>query len=156
MWVSRVTVGLARAGGVLVLALAGLVTLSVLMRWAVGRVIPGDFELVQIGVSVATFAFLPLCQLRGQNIVVDTFTTRLPERAKAALDALWALVYFAVACLMAERMARGGLETLASGTTSMALALPVGWAVLAASVLSAWLAVVVLATAVRALRGNRR
>jgi hypothetical protein len=64
-------------------------------------------------------------------------------------------VYFGIACLLAERMAMGALDIFASGTTSMVLGLPLGWAVLVASVLSAWLAVVVLASAVRALRRGR-
>ena len=76
--VSRVSDRLALAGGVLLLALAVLVTVSVIARWLTSRGIPGDFELMQIGLALAVFAFMPLCQLRGGNLFVDTFTTRLP------------------------------------------------------------------------------
>lgn len=153
--VERVTAGLAVAGGTLVLSVAVLVTVSVLMRWTAHRNIPGDFELVQIGISLATFAFLPLCQLRGTNIFVDTFTRGLLGRTRALLDGLWTLVYLLIACLITARMAAGGVETIASGTTSMVLGLPIGWAILVASLLSAWLVVVVLATAIRTFRGTR-
>lgn len=152
---ARITVGLAVAGGTLVVALAVLVTVSVLMRWTGHGNIPGDFELVQMGISLATFAFLPLCALRGTNISVDTFTRGMRRRAQDALDGLWALVYLLVACLIASRMAVGALETIASGTTSMVLGLPISWPILLAAVLAAWLAVVLLARAIMTLRTAR-
>ena len=39
---------------------------------------------MQIGLALAVFAFMPLCQLRGGNLFVDTFTDRLPVRPAAA------------------------------------------------------------------------
>ena len=88
---------MALAGGVLLLALAVLVTASVLKRWLTSQGIPGDFELMQIGLALAVFAFMPLCQLRGGNLFVDTFTDRLPAGLQRRLDGLWSLVYAAVA-----------------------------------------------------------
>ena len=70
------------AGGMLILAVAALVVASVLGRWLLGKPIPADFELVEIGVGIAIFAFLSYTQLRGGHIAVDTFTRRLPQRAK--------------------------------------------------------------------------
>lgn len=145
--VERASVGLALAGGALTLALALLVSASVARRWLTSEAIEGDFELVQAGLAVAVFAFLPLCQLRGGNIVVDSFTARLPARLRAALDGLWALAYALAAGLIAWQLAKGAGETVASGTTSMVLGLPVGWAIWACAACAAWLAVVALATA---------
>jgi len=71
---------LAVLGGVIALAVAVVVALSVLSRWLFSSPIPGDFELAQIGTASAVFAFLPYCQLVRGNIVVDTFTSRLPKR----------------------------------------------------------------------------
>ncbi len=76
--VERVSVGLALAGGGLILLLAFLVTGSVLRRWLTADSVPGDFELVQNGLAMALFAFLPICQLHGGNISVDTFTRARP------------------------------------------------------------------------------
>ncbi len=145
--VERASVGLALAGGALVLALALLVTTSVARRWLTSEAVPGDFELVQAGLAVAVFAFLPLCQLRGGNIVVDSFTGRVPPRVRAALDGFWALVYAAAAGLIAWQLAKGAAETVASGTTSMVLGLPVGWAIWACTACAAWLALTALAGA---------
>ena len=154
--VARLSAGLAIAGGLLMLAVAMLVTASVLLRWLAGQAIPGDFELVQMGLSVAVFAFLPLCQWRGGNIFVDTFTARAPARFQAALDGLWALVYAALAALIAWQLGLGAKDAFASGTNTMVLGLPTGWAITLASVLTAWLALVALVTATRAIGTFRR
>jgi TRAP-type C4-dicarboxylate transport system permease small subunit len=79
-------------GGLLVLAVAALVTTSVLGRWLFGKPIPADFEFVEIGVGIAVFAFLSYTQMRSGHIAVDTFTQRLPPRVNAAIDGIWALV----------------------------------------------------------------
>lgn len=150
--VDRASTWLALAGGGLVLALALLVTASVLRRWLTSQPIPGDFELVQIGLAVAVFAFLPICQLHGANIVVDSFTARASAKLQAALDGLWALVYAAVAGLIAWQMVAGTREAFASHTSSMVLALPVGWGMALATASAFWLAAVALVTAVRAMR----
>jgi TRAP-type C4-dicarboxylate transport system permease small subunit len=148
----RISDRLALAAGALLLALALLVTVSVLKRWLTSQGIPGDFELMQTGLALAVFAFMPLCQLRGGNLFVDTFTSRLPAGLQRRLDGFWSLAYAAVAATIAVMMAVGALETMASGTRSMVLGLPLGWPITIAAVLAAWLAYVVLATAIGALR----
>ena len=148
----RLSDRLALAGGILMLALAVLVTVSVLKRWLTTQGVPGDFELMQIGLALAVFAFMPWCQLRGGNLFVDTFTDRLPPGLQRRLDGLWTLVYAAVAAAIAVMMAAGAVETLANGTRSMVLGVPLGWPIMVAAVLAAWLTWVVLVTALRAFR----
>ena len=41
--------------------------------------------------TVAVFAFMPWCQLRGANLFVDTFTGRLSRSAQRRLDGCWAM-----------------------------------------------------------------
>ncbi len=149
------TEALALAGGVLMLVVACLVTVSVLMRWLLGDGISGDFELVQIATALGAFAFLPLCQGRHGNVIVDTFTARLPERARRGLDALWDLAYAAVIAVIAWRLAAGALDAFASQTTSMVLGIPQGYAIAACAVMGAFLTVVALVTGQRAAKGNR-
>ena len=74
------TLNAARA--VCMLAAAIMVVVSVLMRWLIRYSVPGDIELVQIASALAVFCFLPLCQGRRGNIMVDTFTARLPPRGR--------------------------------------------------------------------------
>ena len=45
--------------------------------------------------AVAIFASCPTARLRRGNIVVDTFTSWLPARGNAVIDAFWDLVYAA-------------------------------------------------------------
>jgi TRAP-type C4-dicarboxylate transport system permease small subunit len=152
---NRLTRPLAVAGGLLLLATAGMVTVSVLMRWLIWQSVPGDIELVQIATALCVFTFLPLCQAHRGNIMVDTFTTWLPAGAQRALDALWDVVYAVVAAVIAWRLAIGAADTVRSNTVSMMLGLPTGWAIAACAVMAALLAVVALLTAARLLRGPR-
>jgi TRAP-type C4-dicarboxylate transport system permease small subunit len=125
------------------------------MRWLLGDGISGDFELVQIATALGAFAFLPLCQSRHGNVIVDTFTARLPERARRGLDALWDLVYAAIIAIIAWRLVVGALDAFASQTTSMVLGIPQGYAIAACAVMGAFLSVVAVTTAKRAARGAR-
>lgn len=145
---------LAIAGGMLLLAVAGMVVVSVVMRWLTSYSVPGDIELVQIATALAVFCFLPICQSVRGNISVDTFTTWLPTSVRDGLDALWDLVYALAALVIAWRLAVGAFDTLRSHTVSMMLGLPIGWAIAACAVMAAFLAVVALATAWRLVRGR--
>ena len=60
--------------------------------------------------AVAVFSFLPYCQVRRGNIVVDTFTSWLPARANAVIDAFWDLVYAGMMGLMTACLVVGTLE----------------------------------------------
>ncbi len=145
---------LAIAGGLIMLAAAIMVVVSVAMRWLISYSVPGDIELVQIASALAVFCFLPLCQGRRGNIVVDSFTTRLPPRLRNGLDALWDLVYALMTATIAWRLAVGAWDSLRSNTVSMMLNLPVGWAIAACAVMAGLLTLVALATAFRLIRGK--
>ncbi len=151
---ARVARVLAIAGGALVVGLAGLVTTSVLMRWLGGEGVNGDFELVQTGLALAVFAFLPLCQAHRGNVMVDTFTLRLPLRLQAAIDALWDVLYAAFAAFIAWRLAIGAMEARSSGTTSMVLSLPIHYAIGACAAMAAFLAIICVLTAIRRARNH--
>jgi TRAP-type C4-dicarboxylate transport system permease small subunit len=152
---TQVAEALALLGGVLMLAAAVLVCISVLSRWATNDSIPGDFEFVQIAVALAAFSFLPLCQIRRGNIFVETFTASLPRSMNDMLDGVWDLVYAAFAGVIAWRLAVGAAETVANRTTTMVTGLPIGWAIALAAITAAFLAIVAVATALRML-GSRR
>lgn len=117
---------IALIGGLLLIALAVMVVVSVTLRSdLVGAAgVPGDFELVQMATAVAAFCFLPYCQLRRGNIFVDTFTLRLPARWRNRIDAAWDVLYGLVMVLIAWRLAVGGRAAFASGENTMVLGLP--------------------------------
>jgi TRAP-type C4-dicarboxylate transport system permease small subunit len=145
---------LALFGGVVALAVAGVMAVSVVRRWLLSSPIPGDFELAQIGTAVAVFAFLPYCQIVRGNIVVDTFTAHLSARLRRRIDAAWDLVYAAAMALVAICLARGTWDMLDSHEVSMVLRIPV-WPGVAFGALScAFLAIVALSTACALLRNR--
>jgi TRAP-type C4-dicarboxylate transport system permease small subunit len=138
---------LALVGGILLVSLGVLVTTSVLMRWLLGEGINGEFELVQMGLAVTVFAFLPLCQAKRGNVMVDTFTTWLPRGAQIALDVFWDIVFAAFAAFIAWRLALGAMDAHTNATTSMVLGLPIHFAIWICAGMSAFLALVCLVTA---------
>ena len=144
---------LAIGGGLLMSAVALVVVVNVLLRWLFNSAVPGDIEIAQIGTAVAVFAFLPLCQVRRGNIMVDTFTMHLPQRLRRAIDALWDLVYAGFALLIAWRLSVGAYDTIRSNTVSMMLGLPTGWAIAACAMMALLLALVAVVTALRLMRG---
>lgn len=144
---SRLARLLAVAGGLIMLAGAVMITVSVALRWLRNDGVQGDFELMQIATVLAVFCFFPLCQTRRGNVFVDTFTLKAPKAFNRALDAFWDLVFALVAGLIAWRLALGALDAVNSQTISMVLRFPVGWAIAAASLLAAFLCLAALVTA---------
>lgn len=106
--------------------------------------IPGDIELVQIGTGIAVFSFLPFCQLRRGNVMVDFFTAEARLRVRAALDCLGNLVFFALALLISWRLIYGLQDKLAYNDTTMVLRLPEAYP-FAYGVACAWLLTIVCA-----------
>ena len=107
-----------------------------------------------MGVALIVFAFMPWCQARRGNVIVDSFTTRLPPRFQAALDALWEVVFAAMMALIAWRLGAGALEAAQSSTTTMVLLLPIAPAIGACAILAGFTALIALAMAVMRLRGR--
>jgi TRAP-type C4-dicarboxylate transport system permease small subunit len=158
--VTRALDGLARAfalaGGAVLVSLTLMSVASVTGRALLGTPVPGDFELVQIGCGAAIAAFLPYCQLRRGNIIVDFFTVRAGPRVQAALDAFGALLLALVMAVLAWRTALGMVAVRAAGEVSMIVGFPI-WVGYAAIVPSLVLATVAaLHTAQESWKAARR
>ena len=151
----RLTTFVALAGGVLVFALAGLVSASVLLRWFTGLPISGDFEMVQMGAALAVFCFLPFCQAQRANIVVDTFTSRLSDRSRALIDAMWDGLYAVAMGVIGYAMLPGIVAAWKSGEETMVSRIPLWPALAISTALMLFLALVAAWTARRLLRGAR-
>ena len=154
----RLLDGLARLlalfGGALAVCLALLVSISITLRALGLGGVRGDFEFVQMGVALIVFAFMPWCQARRGNVMVDSFTTRLPPRFQAALDALWDVVFAGMMALIAWRLGAGALEAARSSTTTMVLLLPIAPAIAACAILAGFTALIALAMAIVRFRGR--
>jgi TRAP-type C4-dicarboxylate transport system permease small subunit len=117
---------LALAGGAALLGALAILVVTV-VGGAFGRPLLGDSELVELLCGIAVFAFLPYCQLRGSNVIVDFFTQPLPKRAQHFLDFLMSVVFTAVAAVLAWRLAAGGITAWERARRSMFLQLPDWW-----------------------------
>jgi TRAP-type C4-dicarboxylate transport system permease small subunit len=118
----------------LLLTLVTLVTcVSLIGRNTTGTTLLGDYELTAVAAGAAITLFLPLCQLKNANIIVDFFTSRTPARLNAAFDRFGALMLSLMLFLLAWRTAVGGLNAFRSQTTTMMLGFP-EWVVYAAMV----------------------
>ena len=128
-------------GGAVLVGITLMSVTSITGRALLGKPVPGDFELVQLGSAVAIAAFLPYCQLRRGNIIVDFFTTRASARAQAVLDALGALLFSAVMALLAWRTTLGFMTVKASHEVTMIVGFPVwiGYAAIVPSLVLATL-----------------
>jgi TRAP-type C4-dicarboxylate transport system permease small subunit len=100
---------------------------SVVTNGLFGKPILGDTEIVEALVGVAVAAFLPWCQVRGANVIVDFFTMRLPPRATSALDALAYGVFALVAAVLTWRLIDGAFTQYERERVSMFLKIPVWW-----------------------------
>jgi TRAP-type C4-dicarboxylate transport system permease small subunit len=125
--IERVVTGWAVLGGLVL-----LVVISVNLASVVGAVawrpFPGDFELTEVGIAMAVFAFLPYCQLTDANVTADIFTARAGPRLVAAFKALASLAAFGFAAILFWRMYAGMLDQKLYGSTTAILQLPIWWA----------------------------
>ncbi|MDO8875902.1 MAG: TRAP transporter small permease [Pseudolabrys sp.] len=132
-----------------------MVTASTLSRWLVNESVPGDIELVQMATALAAFCFLPYCQIRRGNIFVETFTMRLSKRAQSRIDAVWDFVYAAVAWLMGWQLAAGAWDAISTNTVSLQLGISFGYLIFICAIISGFLGLTALVTALGAVKGHR-
>ncbi len=119
---------LAKACAVLAGVLLTFITLmtcaSLIGRNTVGITLAGDFELTGVVAGAAIALFLPWCQVKRGNIIVDFFTANTSERTNALLDRFGALLLAGAMALMAWRTALGGLNAYATHSGTMMLGFP--------------------------------
>lgn len=148
---------IALGGGVLLIAVATMVVVSVTLRSdLVGTAgVPGDFELVQMATAIAAFCFLPLCQLKRGNIFVDTFTLKLPESWRNGIDAFWDVVYGLAMVLISWRLSVGARSAFVTGENTMVLQVPSYLPIALCAVLAGFVALAAFVSASRLLRSSR-
>ena len=117
----------AYAGGTVLTAIALMSVYSIVGRAVTGKPIQGDFELVQLGCAMCIGLFLPICQLRGGNIIVDFFTAGTSQKVRSRLDAFGALAIAAMMALLAWRTGVGLLSIKSGGESSMIMGIPIWW-----------------------------
>ena len=110
--------------GVLLTSITLMTCASLIGRNTTGWTIVGDFELTGSAAGAAIALFLPWCQLRRGNIIVDFFTVKASDATRAWLDRLGALLLGLALALLTWRSALGGWRAWTSNTGSMMLGFP--------------------------------
>ena len=110
--------------GVLMTVITLMTCVSLIGRNTVGWTIVGDFELSGSAAGAAIALFMPWCQLRRGNIIVDFFTTKASAATQERLDRIGALLVAGVMALLCWRTALGGLSAWKSHSGSMMLGFP--------------------------------
>ena len=139
-------------GGVLLLLVVAMNVVSVLggVFWVP---FPGDFELTQIGVANAAFAFLPYCQITRANVTADIFTAWAGPRTISCLDLLASVVAFLFSLLLFWRMFEGMLDQRQYDYMTAIVQFPIWMAFLPILVSLAILAVASIVTFAEDIRG---
>jgi TRAP-type C4-dicarboxylate transport system permease small subunit len=119
---------LARTCAILAGVLLTLITLmtcaSLIGRNTTGTTLVGDFELTGVATGAAIALFMPWCQVRHGNIIVDFFTAKASARTNALLDRLGALLLAAVFALLAWRTTHGALSAWTGHSETQIIGFP--------------------------------
>ena len=135
--------------GMLLTGITLMTCYSLIGRNTTGVTISGDFELTGVATGAAIALFMPLCQLKRGNIIVDFFTAKVSDRTNAQLDRFGALMLSATFALLSWRTSLGGLSAYETQSGTMMLGFP-EWIIYVAMVPPFILtAVIALAQAIR-------
>ncbi len=119
--------------GLLLIFITLMTVVSVVGRDTIGKTITGDFELSGAAAGAAIALFMPWCQFKRGNIMVDFFTTKASPSVQTLMDRLGALLLAGVMALMAWRTTLGGLNAWTTQSGTMMLGFP-EWIVYSAMV----------------------
>ena len=132
---------LALAGGAILFLVTVLTCVSIIGRifvpFDIGLgPIRGIYDMTEIGMAAAIFAFLPWAQLEEAHARVDLFRWAIPAKADGALDVLFNLAMTFVAAVGSWRLYLGMLDKQSYGETTLIAQLPV-WQGYAAALVGA-------------------
>ena len=110
--------------GILLTGITLMTCGSLIGRNTVGVSIVGAFELTGVAAGAAIAMFMPICQARRGNIIVDFFTARASERTQAGMDRVGAFVIALIFFLLAWRSTLGGINSHSYGSETQIMGFP--------------------------------
>lgn len=110
--------------GLLLTGITLMTCLSLIGRNTTGTTLVGDFELTGLAAGAAIALFMPWCQVKRGNIIVDFFTSRLGAETNNRLDRIGALLLALLFALLAWRTTLGGLNSWSTNSETQILGFP--------------------------------
>ena len=111
-------------GGLLMTGLMLMTCYSLIGRNVFDTALIGDFELTGIGSGVAIAFFMPLCQFKRDNIIVDFFTANRPAAFNFKLDRFGDFLMLIIFFLLAWRCGFAAVNAKETEGASMLLGFP--------------------------------
>ncbi len=148
---------LALCGGTVLLGVTALTCVSIAGRALVPLEIGwgsirGIYDMTEIGMAAAVFAFLPWAQLKEAHARVDLFQWAIPKKADQALDLLFNAAMALVAVVGTHRLYLGMQDKLSFGETTLIAQIPVWQGYAAAMVGAVGFVIIALFCTLRAAR----
>lgn len=149
--------GLALIGGGVLLVIIALTCASIVGRALVPLdiglgPIRGIYDITEIGMAAAIFAFLPWTQLHEAHARVDLFQPALPKQVNRFLDLVFNIAMLVVAWVGTQRLYLGMMDKLSFGETTLIAQIPVWQGYAAALVGGAGFVLVAAFCVLRSLR----
>jgi TRAP-type C4-dicarboxylate transport system permease small subunit len=111
-------------GGLVMTGLMLMTCYSLIGRNFFDSALIGDFELTGVGAGAAIALFMPLCQLKRENIIVDFFTAKCSEAMVNRLDRMGDVLMTLIFGLLSWRCGLGAINAKETMGASMLLGFP--------------------------------
>jgi TRAP-type C4-dicarboxylate transport system permease small subunit len=111
-------------GGLVITGLMLMTCYSLIGRNFFDSALIGDFELTGVGAGAAIALFMPLCQFKRENIIVDFFTAKCSEATNFKLDRMGDLLMTLIFSLLAWRCGAAAINAKETMGASMLLGFP--------------------------------
>lgn len=148
VWVASLARVAALCGAGLLVGVVLLVVASVVGRAVVGwGPVPGDYELVEMGVALAVFWCLPWTRVQQGHATVDLLWAHLSPQARASILRLSDLLLALLWAVLCWQLALGAYDKYQFAETTFILQWPL-WHAYAVACVGAVVGVVVYATCV--------
>lgn len=121
---ARTGEALAIIAGVVLTVLIVLMTINVVLRYGFDGGIPGNLEIMQVGMVAVIFFALPHCTAAGAHVVVEMLTAVLPAIFWRIVNPIVELVGALIFAAMSWRAALRALDALEYGDTTNYLRIP--------------------------------
>ena len=111
-------------GGMVMTGLMLMTCYSLIGRNFFDSALIGDFELTGVGAGAAIALFMPWCQFKRENIIVDFFTAKCSAATNFRLDRLGDAVMTLIFALLAWRCGISAINAKETMGASMLLGFP--------------------------------